>query len=405
MALDRRSFQHGVKFLQDRNDTTWLIWSSSPGNPPEGQKKVIRDDGTKCSYFTHDIYFAPINQDHPSIQPQVLISFPEAQEPVDAAVATNGSIAITYEDGSESNTSRCYGVIKQRYKIFSQFPQQSKKLETVTIQGAHSGHIAAVGNNFVIVYAEGWIDGGGVNQAGTANDIYVDVVSSNGRTIGHKAIAVDKGQSRDWWPLVAGSSQYALLAWQRFITDSSYAQLVVTVYDPAENKLVKPITVLKDNLQYYHYDVQYLAAISRFLIVGNYLGSVVAKDVTTIVTPKFFAFLLDEFGEVVDYWENETICNVCGNHVGINLVREARPAIVNDYSSNRAVVLYPTKSNAVIKLVLNSQQIMFDGIENTRHSWFPLGTDGMLINENNVLFANLTPTGVKLIKVPLFAKE
>lgn len=400
-AVDRRSYQHGIRFISDGNKNYWLLWSSSPGNPPQGEKRVILHDGTRCSYFTHDIYASPINFDHLKIEPQLLLALPEAQEPVDAAVAADGSIALTYEDGSESDVKKCDGVIKQRVKIFSQFPEVAFDTQTVRVSGAHSGHITAVGNDFIVVYAEGWIEGGGVSEAGTANDIYVDVFNSKGESEKHKAIAVDKGSPRDWWPLVAGSSRFALMVWQRFVDNSNHARLMMAIYDPVTNSLIKPLTELRDGLQYYHYDVQYLASINRFLIVGNSLAKVSVNNSLKLVTPRLFAYLLDESGDIVDQWDNEGLCNVCGSYPSVNLVREARPAVISKQLKGEQIanVYYPVKPAGVVSLQVSSQKVLMHNIFKQDQFWFPLGTDGVMIDSDNILFANLTPAGVKLIKV------
>ncbi len=396
-ALDRRAYQHGVRFLKDHSENIWAIWSSSPGNPPQGRKRLILEDGTRCSYFTHDIYYSSIDAVNPAIQPQLLLAMPEAQEPVDAAIATDGTIAITFEDGSETDTRSCDGVIKQRYKMFSAFPGSSTELGTVKVLGGHSGHIAAVGNNFVIAYAEGWVDGDGVDGSGTANDIYVETISLDGIYRGHSPVARDKGRLRDWWPLVAGSSRYALLVWQRLVKDSAYANLMIAVYDPQSNRLIRQVEVLKENLQHYHFDVQYLPKLNRFLIAGNYLGEIVASDSVSIISPKLFAYLLDENGDVVAYWDSETKCASCGSYPGFNLVREARPAILNGVVSR---VLYPVKPNGILSLEVSHDGIKFDDIFFQTHLWFPLGTDGIFLDNGKALFVNLTPTGARLVNVP-----
>lgn len=405
-GVDSRAYQHGISVVKDHDNNHWAIWSSSPGNPPEGETKLVLADGTKCSYFTHDIYYSLISPENLRLEAQPLVALPEAQEPVDVAVMRNGSVAITFEDGSESDIANCDGVIQQRYKVYQQFPQNAVvsgtvNFGTVKTSGAHSGHIAAVADNFVIFFSEGWVDGGGVNGAGTANDIYVETISAEGEYRWHTAISKDAGWPRDWWPLVAGSSQNALLLWQRAVEKSNYASLMLSVYDPAGNKIVKPITVLKENLQYYHYDVQYLNLINRFLVVGNYLGDTTAGNSIVVRSPKLFAFLLDVSGEVVDYWEAKSECSNCGSYVNFNLVRESKPATVaieGEDSGGSVNVAYPIKPNGVISLMVYKDKIEFKNNIKQQHFWFPMGADGFFSNSGEAIFLNLTPTGVKLIK-------
>lgn len=397
-ALDRRAYQHGVRLLKDHDENLWAIWSSSPGNPPEGRKRLILEDGTECSYFTHDIFYSPVDPGNTEIRPRLLLGMPEAQEPVDVAISKEGPVAITFEDGSETDTNSCDGVIKQRYKIYSRFPDDSTELGSVRVNGGHSGHIASVGNNFVIVYAEGWVNDDGVDDSGTANDIYVETIGSDGNYRWHKPVARDKGWPRDWWPLVAGSSHHALLVWQRLVKDSSYANLMVTLYDPQTNELIKPITVLKENLQHYHFDVQYLSKINRFLIVGNYLGKTVASESVSIISPKLFAYLLDEKGSVISYWDSDKKCTHCGSYPAINLVREARPAILDD---KVARILYPVKPNGIVSLEVSPNSVKLVNLFVQEHLWFSLGTDGIFLGRNKALFMNLTPVGAKLIELPV----
>lgn len=402
-AVDARSYQHGIKIIQDINKNHWLIWSSSPGNPPQGETRVKMQDGTKCSYFTHNIYYSPLNVNKPVIEPRLLLGLPEAQEPVDAAIAANGVIAITYEDGSESNVNNCDGVIEQRFQVYTRFPKSPLAIKTVKVPGAHSGHVAAVGNNFVVVYAEGWMDGGGVDQAGSANDIYLDVFNFRGKVKKHKPIAVDKGYQRDWWPLVAGSSRVAMLVWQRYVDKNNYANLMITVYDPKTNRLIKPVTKIKENLQYYHYDIQYLSSIDRFLVIGNYLGKVNVSGSRAAITPRLFAYLFDESGNIVDRFENTRLCNICGSYLDFNLVREAKPAINNksDGQEQKVTVYYPIKPDGVISLQVTDRNITFNNVAKVKHFWFPMGADGLVVGDGKILFANLTLSGVKLIEASM----
>jgi len=399
LATDRRAYQHGIRLVKDQTAAIWAIWSSSPGNPPEGQKKLVLSDGTRCGYFTHNIFYSHINPEHPVIQPQLLLEMPEAQEPVDAAVNDDGTIAITFEDGSDSDTKTCDGVIAQRYQIFTHFPDEASELLTVSIDGAHSGHIASVGNKFVIVHAEGWIDGEGAFDGGTANDIYVETISRQGVSRHYRAVARDKGSNRDWWPLIAGSSNNALLVWQRLVDGSSYAQMMIAVYNPKQNVLTKPVTVLKENLQYYHFDVQYLAEIDRFLVLGNFLGKTITPNSLSVVSPKLFALLLDTSGDIVDVWESDSSCAHCSSYPALNLVREVRPAISN--KDGMANVLYPVKPDGIAWFKISKQSIRLNQVLRQERQWFPLGTDGIFLDDRRVLFVNLSQTGVKTVELSL----
>jgi hypothetical protein len=398
MAADRREYQHGVEFVPLPDGSYWLLWSSSPGNPPEGDQTVILANGEKCKYFNHDIFYSLINPQNPIVNEKLLISLPEAQEPVSAAIAKDGTIALTFEDGSDSDIENCDGIIHQHFQLFDQSLKLMSGLNKVAVDGAHSGHIVAVGNNFVIVYAEGWINDGGVDGAGSANDVLVDVINTRGERVHHRDIAIDKGSPRDWWPMIAGSDRYAMLVWQRFVPGSRYANLMYTIYDPRSNKLVKEISLLKTNLVYYYYDIQYLSSINRFLIVGNYVGNTLLHTLgknITVVSPKAFAYLLNELGEIVDQWEASLDCENCGSYFSRTIVRESQPAIFEAKESVK--VLYPTKPKGLMSFNITASKIEMQGHVEGDHYWFPLGADGIFLDENTAYFANLTQLGLKTL--------
>jgi len=403
-ASDRRQYQHGVEFVPLPDGSHWLLWSSAPGDPPEGGQKVILKDGGKCNYFTHNIYYSRIDPANPRIEKYPLIVLPEAQEPVSAAISKAGVIAVTFEDGSDSDIANCDGVIQQRYQLFDQALRPISEINKAAINGAHSGHVAAVNTNFVMVYAEGWIDGGGDDNAGTANDIYLEVIDAHGERIHHRGIAVDQGSVRDWWPLVAGSDEHAMLVWQRYVDDSGYANLMYAVYAPSSNKLIKEVSLLKANLVYYHYDVQYLPTINRFLIVGNYVGDALlrrGRKPFPVVSPKVFAYLLDEQGTIITQWDADMACETCARHFNYLMVRESQPAILADQGQDLVKVLYPSKPKGVLDFAVKASSIELQDHIGGNHYWFPLGADGIFLDESTAYFANLTQRGLKALTVPL----
>jgi hypothetical protein len=189
-AQDSRSFQHGIDLVPLPNGHYKLIWSSS-GNPPTG----ANDNGN----WPHDVYFSDIDPAQPKIVPTTLISKPEAQEPASSAITDDGYIMVTMEDGwnAENGLAQRYGVYDTDLNPVKGYPQ-------VVFDGGHSGHVAVVGNKFVVFYSEGWVDGGGVDDLGSGDDVYVSAYHSNGKTLNSSNVAVGNA-TRDWWPLVAGS--------------------------------------------------------------------------------------------------------------------------------------------------------------------------------------------------------
>ncbi|MFV2068417.1 MAG: hypothetical protein ACC645_15715, partial [Pirellulales bacterium] len=215
---DPREYQHGIDFVPLDSGHYGLIWSSS-GNPPTG--------AAPNGDWTHDIYYSAIDPTNPQIVPQTIISNPEAQEPASSAIADDGRIMITMEDGWNANHT-----IAQRYGVYNSDFSPVDPYPNLVLDGGHSGHVASVGNRFVVFYSEGWVDGGGVDDLGSGDDVMLKVYRSDGTFERAKNIAVG-GATRDWWPLVAGSTDRAMLLWQRFVDDATHADLMGSIYDPA----------------------------------------------------------------------------------------------------------------------------------------------------------------------------
>jgi hypothetical protein len=264
---DLRKYQHGINLVAAPDGKKLLFWSSS-GNPPAGAAK----DGS----WTHDVYVAAAGD---TLQAQRLISAPEAQEPASAAISSDGRIMVTMEDGWNSKSE-----VTQRFGIYDAALNPVRPYPQVVAEGGHSGHVAAAGNRFVVFYADGWVNSGGVDNLGSGKDVLAKAYDSNGRLLWHRAIATG---TRDWWPLVAASGNRALLVWQRFVEGATTSSLMIALIDPATGRLVKKPLKLADELQYYNYAVAYVPAVDRFLITG------------TRKEGKGFAFLLDNSGRLV----------------------------------------------------------------------------------------------------------
>ena len=394
-AADRRAYQHGIDFLSLGAGEYWLVWSSSAGNPPQGKKTAIQPDGSQCSYFTHDIFYSRIEAARPDIDTKLLVSLPEAQEPVSAAISAAGTILVTFEDGSDSDLTNCQGVIQQRFKLFDRALSAKTPLQTVAIGGGHSGHVAAVAERFAIAYSEGWVDGGGDENSGTGKTVYLDVVSENGELLHHRAISKDK-RSRDWWPLVAGSPRHVMLTWQTYVKDTLHTTLMYCIYDPVTYRFIKPATALQTDVHMYHYDVQYLSAVNRFLVAGNDLDDTVRESAhgpAPLNTQKGFVYLLDEQGNIVNRWSSGDPCKSCDNYHSRPFVREAQPAIFNN--GQEALVLYPVTPKGLILFSVNSDSITLKKYVNDDYYWRAQGTDGVFFDQKTAYFANLSPLGLQ----------
>lgn len=355
MGDDLRAYQHGVDFLKKKDGTYYLVWASS-GNPPTGP--------LKNNDWTHDIYYATINPHHPEIVlPIKIISQDEAQEPASSAIAEDGAIMITMEDGwqGKHNVAQRYGLYDRNFKAIKPYPR-------LVHDGGHSGHVAAVGNQFVVFYSQGWVRGGGVDELGSGDDVLLKTYSSKGEYQARLDVAVGE-ETRDWWPMIAGSNKVALLVWQRFLEDKAYAELMFGLYDPNTNTITHGNKPLAARLTYYNYDVQYVDSIERFIVTGtNHDGG-------------GFAYLLSEKGEVT-----------AEHHALAAFVREAQPAICNQ--DGRAIVVYPAAPNKLQILELGQAKISSKRELEKIVRWGYIGTDGIFIDENTLYFISLSQKGL-----------
>lgn len=397
-AVDLRGYQHGVDFVP-WGENYRLFWSSAPGDPPIGEQHVPLKQGIKCDYFVHDIYTSEITFPDPKINSETVIALPEAQEPVSAVRNLEGITLLTFEDGSESDISDwCDGRVEQRYQLFDAQMQPLTEINTVSVAGGHSGHAAVSGNNFAIAYSEGWIDGGGVDDAGTGDDIHLDIVDSHGVLRQHRDIAVDHGVVRDGWPLIAGAPESVIVVWQRNGGESSYANLLYSVYLTSQDVFSVDAVQIQADVDYYGFDVQYIPGVQRFLVVGNYLADAripFAEHEIAVRSPKLFAVLLNLQGEIVARLSNDATCSQCDAYLFYVIVPESQPAI--NINSEQTEVIYPVKPRGWISLFIAADQVRLGSFVKNSHFWFPLGTDGVFTDKHGLFFVNLTPRGVKTI--------
>ncbi len=352
-AEDLRVYQHGIDFVPRLDGHYWLIWASS-GNPPTGET----NDGS----WIHDIYYSEIDPENPVIEPHTIISNDEAQEPASSAVADNGNIMITNEDGWQASNW-----IAQRYGVYDNNLSDVKPYPNMVLDGGHSGHVTAVANRFIVFYSEGWVDGGGVDNLGSGDDVMLKVYDSNGKYEREKDVSVGITH-RDWWPLAAGSPGKVLLLWQRFVKNQEYADLMYSVYNPGSGTTVKGNTKIEDHVKYYTYDVQYIGSIGRFLILGTYYSG------------GGFAVLVDENG-IISARNTELP----------SLVREAQPAIKD--SMDIAYALYPSSPNGLVVLTLTDSSIFINNTVTYSYAWSYIGTDGIFTGSNSVYFVSLSKNG------------
>jgi hypothetical protein len=351
---DARSYQHGIDFVPLQNGNYYVVWASS-GNPPKGAMA----NGS----WPHDIFYSVINPQHPSINPITLISRPEAQEPASTAISTDGHIMVTTEDGwnTANEVAQRYGVYDAQFNPVLPYPRMA-------FNGGHSGHIAAVDNQFVIFYSDDWVSGGGVDDLGSGNDVKAQIYHANGKLEADVNVAVGDA-SRDWWPLVAGSKNRAALVWQRYVDKQTYSQLMLAILDVKRKRLAVKAIKIEDTVKYYTYSVTYLPSLERFLILGAYQAG------------GGFGYLLDQDGKIV-----------ASNTSLPAIVRESQSIVLEQ--AGKAKVVQPIAPNGLVELTVTASAITLKSIIADDYVWQYSGTDGIFVNANTVYIVSTSPTGL-----------
>ncbi len=253
---DPRRFMHGIGAVPAAATGTMNVFFSSSGLPPRGPDR----NGN----WPHDVYVALWHADSGVLDaPRVFIQKPEAQEPVTVARNRAGQVMVSFEDGwnAPENVTQRFGIYDTSLRPIKPYPQQVES-------GGHSGHVTAVGERFVVFYSDGWVNGGGVDNLGSGNGVYVKVYDGHG----HRLRDIDIAHARrEWWPMIAGGDTRALLAWQQFVPGRTDANLKIAMLDPASGHVIGE-RVLRERLQYYTYSVAWLPSIGRFLLVGTAQG-------------------------------------------------------------------------------------------------------------------------------------
>ncbi|WP_254615801.1 hypothetical protein [Cupriavidus basilensis] len=348
-AIDQRAFMHGIGAASGPGQTTYIFFSSS-GLPPRGPDRNRN--------WTHDIYVAEWNPARASLgKPRLLVAEQEAQEPVSVAQNAAGRIMLTFEDGSNTTNS-----VSQRYRVYGKDLQSQEAKSTDVWSGGHSGHVTAVADNFVVFYSDDWIDGGGVDNLGTGNGVYLKTYDGNGRLLQSTEVAPNK---REWWPLIAGSKETALLAWQEFVPGETHARLKTAVYRPIDGTLTG-MQALNGRLKYYTYSVAYVPALDSFLLVGT-------NDVG-----KGFAHLLDKAGRV----SASLACMP-------ESVREAGITVVGDMAYT------PAADGRLLHLKLSADTIELRGSQPSPIPWTYAGSLGLVRSSSILHWVSLTPAGLR----------
>lgn len=246
---DPRALGHGLAAVM-LPDGRARLFASLPTGP------VSADGG-----WTHDILTA-IWSPGGATDWQPLVHHPDAQEPASAARMPDGRILLTYEDGWATDTG-----VTQRYRLYdddlNRLAPQDDRAEIAP--GAHSGHVAATRDHFVVAWSEGWIEGGGVDDLGTGHGVYATLLAGDGQPRRQIDLAPAR---RDWWPLVAALPDRALVVWQSLNADGTTVGLRLAGLDPGTGAVFGPVD-LAGAVQPYIYDIAPVPALDLFLLTGT----------------------------------------------------------------------------------------------------------------------------------------
>jgi len=378
---DERKYAHGLSYIYNHvNGKSFLIWSDN------------YNERTEKEAWEHDIYYkeitSNINENDINAGKKALIKADEAQEPASVSVAGDGKIIVTFEDGNDAGDNE----LAQRYAVYDENMQVIKEYPQTVALGGHSGHASSTENRHVVFWSEGWINGGGINNLGSGDDVWVTALSTNGDILSKKKVAVGE-ESRDWWPITASSKRKSLLIWQRYVDDEKYAKLCIAVYDPIKNDFIgkngkktkhtKPHVIKVSKTVYYNYNAVWSEELKVFVV--NY----------TDFSGNGRILLIDENGKI------KKTAGKSGNLP--SFVREATP--VYKESGKKVTLIYPSSENeyffVYIKKKINKssgkEYFNFEiSEENKAIDWSYRGTAGFCTSDGRCFFAYLGKDGVKL---------
>ena len=332
-APDPRQYMHGIGAVPATAANTFNVFFSASGLPPRGADR----NGS----WPHDVYVAQWHADTGVLDaPRIFIQKPEAQEPVTVARNRTGQVMVSFEDGwnSPENVTQRYGIYNTALRPIKPYPQQVES-------GGHSGHITAVGDRFVVFYSDG-----------------------RGRRLHDINVADER---REWWPMIAGGTTRALLAWQQFVPGQSEANLKIAILDPVSGRVTGE-QLLHKHLQYYTYSVTWLPAVERFLLVG------VAKG-------NGFADLIDSEGKV----RASISCMPA-------TVREAGIAV-----SDRTAYT-PAADGRLLQFEVGPDSLALSGTlmnaDGKPVQWRPVGSVGLLRTSGSLDWLSLTERGLAQLR-------
>jgi hypothetical protein len=343
---DHRAWQHGVNLIAV-GEKILLVWGSA-GNPP--QPNLGGD-------WPHDVYYAWVNDG--KFEPRILVSRPEAQEPPSVAINSRGALLMTSEDGDGGINQRA-GMWDSALRVLHPYPFTIRR-------GGHSGHVAAMGERFLVTYSEGWVDGGGWLGLGTGKGVYARIIENDGTR--RPEIKIASGH-RDGWPLVAGSDRNWLVVWQRYPELTLQAALIDATGKSGVQRQISSGMPLR-----YAYDVAYSPQLASYVVAGS------SSD-------GGFVSLINLGGEIV------------ATARGLPpMVSESR--IVLNWDGSKLTGVYPVTPSGIAVVRLTASSVELVKVLDHPYAWDYPGTAGIFLAPGRVLFATLTTAGLMLIPIDL----
>ena len=352
-AEDHRAWQHGIDLLRVEGRLL-AVWSS-PGNPP---RPNVGGD------WQHDVYSAWVGEEG-KLDPRVLVARPEAQEPASTAINSRGTILMTSEDGN--------GGINQHAGMWDSSLRPLRDYPMTIRRGGHSGHVAAMGERFLVAYDEGWVDGGGFLGRGTGQDVYARIVEDDG-TLRREARLTESGRGhRDGWPLVAGSERNWLVVWQRYPELSLQAALVgADGVATARSKLMDGLPIR------YAYDVAFAPQAGVYVVAGS-------------SGEEGFVSLVDTEGKVVS------------TRKGLPpMASESRIVLRADGAGTLGA--YPVRPRGVAVVRIAAGAVELVKVVEHPYEWDYCGTAGAFLADDRLLFVTLSQAGLRQVRVDLRLK-
>jgi hypothetical protein len=360
---DHRAWQHGIDLLRI-GERLLVVWGS-PGNPPRANPG---------GDWQHDVYYAWLNSPDAPVEPHILVSLPEAQEPPSAAINNRGTILMTSEDGN--------GGINQHAGLWDSSLRVLRRYPFTIRRGGHSGHAAAMGERFLVAYSEGWVDGGGWLGLGTGKGVYARIVENDGSA--QPEIRIASGR-RDGWPLVAGSERNWLVVWQRYPGLTLHAALINAAGKVEMQREISGGMPLR-----YAYDVEYAPQLASYVVAGTSgdggFISLVSLTGEIVTTRRGLPPMASE-SRIVLGWDGTQLTGAYPvSPRGIAVVRLTKGAKGADSADSA------NSADSAIEL---------EKVIDHPYVWDYAGTTGIFLAPGRVLFVTLSTTGLKMISADL----